>query len=204
MMEDFDDEALEQSLKESQPELGGFPADLQLVMREGAKIYIKDDQEFATVDGVDQVAVTINLGTKKSPVRSRIPIDDFKRKLLSDEIVAKARLKFRESGDEGGGFTISPRAAAKAVVTEPTPVLTDSVKSDTMVIEVNNLNNPVVIPQPKVELKKAYIDVKSGKFSLDPKPDLIEIEYREVVKQMNLELNSVQIEQLKKLGIIKE
>lgn len=209
-MEDFDDELLEQELAQTEPDLDSFPADLLNLVKKDAKLYLKSEQTFANVESADSVAISLNLGTKKVPHLVRMSVEDFKRDLVNDKIVARSRVT-AGTGEEGA-MRITPR---KAGIPQ---VLTNLVINDINVLGPNLgpavappiASQPLVsmmqiypVPEP-IKLSKAFINPSKGLFSLEPKQDFIEIEYREVVQKHTLELNTVQLEQLKKLGIIKE
>lgn len=167
-----------------------LPLDLKRICQANAKVYFIDSKEFGTVMMFgDEVKVKLDQGkASKTELFSR---SDFIDKITNDEIVAKSRVSIPEG--DNGSVRIKPR------------VIKPEVESiNTLPANAVSMSPPVVmeLSRPLDKLLTGYIDEKTGKFSRTLQTGMIEIQYRKVTRKVQLELDSVQLQKLKELGII--
>lgn len=167
----------------------GFPIDLARICQPSAKVYFPKLKEFGTVTKfMDNVEVRLDQG-KASSTKS-FGREEFIELLQSDEIVAKSRVVLPE--DDNKPMRIKPRLAVAATNVAP---LKPATTAPTLV-------RPIAETPIKEALLTGYIDEEKGKFSPTLQKGMIEIQYRKVTRKVSLELDSVQLQKLKELGII--
>jgi hypothetical protein len=169
----------------------GFPMDLARVCQPGAKVYFPKLKQFGVVTKfMDTVDIKLDQGKQSSSTSYQR--DEFLEMLQTDQVIAKSRVVFPE--DENKPIIIKPRpkAAQQAQTMNPKELAPQP-----------QIIVPAPAPLPVQEkLLTGYIDEKTGKFSKTLQPGLIEIQYKKVTRKMELELDSVQLQKLKELGII--
>lgn len=169
----------------------GFPTDLARICQPGAKVYFSKRKEFGTVSKfIDTVDVRLDQGKASSSVT--FGRDEFLSMLQSDEVVAKSRVIIPE--DDNKPIRIKPRLA----------VASDNVSPIKPAITAPTLVRPIAEEPNKETLLTGYIDEKTGKFSKTLQPGMTEVYYKKVTKKMTLELDSVQLQKLRDMGIIDE
>lgn len=176
----------------------GFPIDLARVCQSGAKVYLTKSKEFGTVTKfMDNVEVKLDQG--RASATTSFPKQQFLDMLLSDEVVAKSRVSIPEG--DSGSVRIKPRpklVQAGPAATPVVPMKPQSMDPKSMP-KLEVIHPAPANPEPMLT---GYIDEKTGKFSKTLQPGFVEIQYRRVTKKMTLELDSVQLQKLKELGII--
>lgn len=164
-----------------------LPLDLKRICQPNAKVYMTDTKQFGTVTAfADIVTVKLDQGkASKAETYSRL---DFIDKITNDLIVSKSRVVIPD-GDTGN-VRVKPRVIAQEIQTMdpksfPAPQIV--------------LTSPPIVQD---KLLVGYIDEKTGKFSKTLQTGLIEIHYKKVTRKVQLELDSVQLQKLRELGII--
>lgn len=167
-----------------------LPLDLKRICQPNAKVYMTDTKQFGTVTAfADTVTVKLDQGkASKAETYSRL---DFIDKITNDIIVSKSRVVIPD-GDTGN-VRVKPRVIAQEPLTMD-PLVSRSSEPAHLVRAVT----PVV----QELLLVGYIDEKTGKFSKTLQTGMIQIEYRKITRKVQLELDSVQLQKLKELGII--
>ena len=166
----------------------GFPTDLARICQSGAKVYLPKLKEFGTVTKFMD-AVDIRLDQGKSSSTTSYSRDEFLQLLVNDEIVAKSRVILPE--DENKPMRIKPRAKVAPIPAAP------PAPASLSAAQISPAKAPI-----EESLLTGYINESTGKFSKTLQPGMIEIKYKKVTKKLELELDSVQLQKLKELGII--
>lgn len=176
----------------------GFPIDLARICQSGAKVYFPKTREFGTVTKfMNNVEVKLDQGRASSS--TSFNRDEFLNMLQNDEVVAKSRVSIPEG--DSGSVRIKPRPKLVQAGPAATPVIPMQPQS----MDPRTMPKLEVIqPAPPVieATLTGYIDEKSGKFSKTMQPGMVEIKYTKVTRKMTLELDSVQLQKLRELGII--
>lgn len=156
-----------------------LPEDLQRIIQSGAKIYDTKSKLQGKVVEIEASEVHIKYG--KLPL-SVICIEEFKDKLLKDEIVSQSRLTM----GVGNNFKVLPRVNPPVTPNKPQ----------------SQIKTPPAKTPPGIELATAYINEKTGKFSKTKKKGYVKIEYRKVTQPVTLEVDDEMLEKLKELGLV--
>lgn len=162
-----------------------LPQDLKRVCQVGAKVYLKDKKIFGKVSYYSTDMVKISIGTTKSPDYIDYTPDEFHTKLTDESLVAGSRVAMADN--DSGKVNIKPRVIME--VAQGVGEVINTPMSKTATPELSNMLT-------------GYINESTGNFSKTPVKDYVEIKYQKVTTSLTLKLDSVQLEALKKLGII--
>lgn len=159
--------------------------ELQVMLKQKAKVYLVKEQRYASVKSVAEEKVTLDIGTAKQPQNIYFEMHEYLYKITNDAIVLKKRAIF----DEDGYFVrVEPLSGQqpKEELPEPKQVKAE-VKKEASVDS---------------EFETGWINEKTRKFSDVKKRGYTEIEFRRKKRTVELQLTDDKIEELKRMGIL--
>jgi hypothetical protein len=169
-----------------------LPLDLKRICQANAKVYLTDIKQFGVVTSFSDI-VNVKLDQGRASSTQTFSKDEFLDKIANDVIVSKSRVIVPEG--DSGSIKIKPRVKASEV---PSPITMDPKQFPQLQV----LTVAPALPVPQEKLLTGYIDEKTGKFSKTLQTGFTEIHYKKVTRKVQLELDSVQLQKLKELGII--